>query len=124
MASSQTYEYQRGNKLQETTSSNGLGHSSDAYRDLTAAKISKRQQQVLNAMKAMRDAGTTRVHYLDVWNHLTRSGVEIMPQTVCSRIGELIAAGRLREVDGAIDTNGRKGRIVELVARQSEIQGA
>lgn len=103
------------------TDTNGLGHSRDVWRDLTAAKLSKRQQQVLDAMRSMRDRGTTRVHYLDVWHHLTRSGVEIMPQTVCSRIGELITAGSLREVIGATDTNGRKGRIVELVARQTSL---
>jgi hypothetical protein len=108
----------------ERADTSGLGHSRDVWRDLTAAKLSKRQQQVLDAMRAMRARGTSRVHYLDVWHHLTRSGVEIMPQTVCSRIGELITAGRLREVVGVTDTDGRKGRIVELVAQQASIEGA
>ncbi len=103
---------------------NGLGHSHEAWRDLTAAKLSKRQSQVLEALRALHARGTTRVHYLDVWHHMTSSGIDIMPQTVCSRIGELITAGRLREVPGASDTEGRKGRIVELVARQTAIQGA
>ena len=106
---------------QTRTDTSGLGHSRDVWRDLTAAKLSKRQQQVLDAMRAMRATGTSRVHYLDVWHHLTRSGVEIMPQTVCSRIGELITAGRLREVVGVTDTDGRKGRIVELVAQQTSL---
>ena len=101
-----------------------LGHSRDAWRDMTAAKLAKRQTQVLDAMRALHARGTTRVHYLDVWHQMTGSGIEIMPQTVCSRIGELITAGRLREVIGATDTTGRKGRIVELVARQTTIQGA
>jgi hypothetical protein len=102
---------------------NGLGHSRDTWRDLTAAKLSKRQIQVLDALQSLHARGTTRAHYLDVWHHLTASGVQIMPQTVCSRIGELITAGRLREVKGMTDTEGRKGRIVELVARQVRIEG-
>jgi hypothetical protein len=106
---------------QTRTDTNGLGHSRDVWRTLTAAKLSKRQQQVLDAMRAMKATGTSRVHYLDVWHHLTRHGVEIMPQTVCSRIGELIAAGRLREVVGVTDTDGRKGRLVELVAQQTSL---
>ena len=101
----------------------GLGHSRDAYADLTAAKLSKRQQQVLDAIRALRGAGTTRVHYLDVWNYLRDTGADIMPQTVCSRIGELIVAGKLSEVAGVSDTNGRKGRVVQLVAQQSSISG-
>ena len=105
----------------ERTDTSGLGHSRDVWRDLTAAKLSKRQQQVLDAMRALKAAGTSRAHYLDVWHHLTRHGVEIMPQTVCSRIGELITSGRLREVIGVTDTDGRKGRIVELVAQQVSI---
>lgn len=96
----------------------------DVWRDLTAAKLSKRQNQVLEALRALHARGTTRVHYLDVWHHMTGSGIDIMPQTVCSRIGELITAGRLREVVGVTDAEGRKGRIVELVARQTAIQGA
>jgi hypothetical protein len=107
--------------VQTRPDTNGLGHSRDAWRELTAFKLSKRQQQVLAAMRTLRASGTSRVHYLDVWHHLTRSGVEIMPQTVCSRIGELITAGRLREVVGATDTDGRKGRIVELVAQQTSL---
>ena len=91
---------------------------------MTAAKLSKRQNEVMDAIRALRAVGTTRVHYLDVWRHMNNSGVQIMPQTVCSRIGELITAGRLREVVGVSDTDGRKGRIVELVARQASIQGA
>ncbi len=102
----------------------GLGHSRDVWSTLTAAKLSKRQNEVLDAIRAMRTLGTTRVHYLDVWHHMTASGVQIMPQTVCSRIGELITAGRLCEVVGVTDTDGRKGRIVELVAQQTSIQGA
>jgi hypothetical protein len=112
-----------GVRAQVTSDTNGLGHSRDVWRDLTAAKLSKRQQQVLDAMRALKAAGTARVHYLDVWHHMTASGVQIMPQTVCSRIGELITAGRLREVIGVTDTDGRKGRIVELVAQQTSIQG-
>lgn len=104
---------------QTQSDTNGLSHSRDAYRDLTAAKLSKRQNQVLEALRGLHTRGTTRVHYLDVWHHMTHSGIEIMPQTVCSRIGELITAGRLREVVGVTDTNGRKGRIVELVAQQT-----
>lgn len=104
-------------------SDTGLGHSRDAYSDLTAAKLSKRQNQVLEAFRALHARGTTRVHYLDVWHHMTSNGIQIMPQTVCSRIGELITAGRLREVVGASDAEGRKGRIVELVARQTSIGG-
>lgn len=109
---------------QTPSDTNGLGHSRDTWRDLTAVKLSKRQNQVLEALRALHARGTTRVHYLDVWHHMTGSGIEIMPQTVCSRIGELITAGRLREVVGVTDTEGRKGRIVELVARQTAIQGA
>jgi len=99
----------------------GLGHSRDVWTTMTAAKLSKRQNQVLDAIRAMRANGTTRVHYLDVWHHMTRQGTEIMPQTVCSRIGELITSGRLREVVGLTDTDGRKGRMVELVAQQVSI---
>lgn len=99
------------------------GASRDVWRDMTAAKLSKRQIQVLDALQALHARGTTRAHYLDVWNHLTASGVQIMPQTVCARVGELITAGRLREVIGVSDTAGRKGRIVELVARQVTIEG-
>ncbi len=106
-----------------STDTNGLGHSRDAWRDMTAAKLSKRQTQVLEAMRAMKASGMARVHYLDVWHHMTSKGVEIMPQTVCSRIGELITAGSLREVVGMTDSSGRKGRIVELVARQVSIEG-
>jgi hypothetical protein len=109
---------------QAASDTDGLIYSRDVWRDLTASKLSKRQQQVLEAMRAMKATGTSRVHYLDVWHHLTRHGVEIMPQTVCSRIGELITAGRLREVIGVADTDGRKGRkgrIVELVAQQVSI---
>jgi len=102
---------------------NGQGHSRDAYRQLTAAKLSKRQAQVLDALRSLKAAGTSRVHYLDVWHHMTKMGVQIMPQTVCSRIGELIAAGRLREVVGVSDTDGRKGRIVELAAQQASFDG-
>jgi hypothetical protein len=99
----------------------GLGHSRDVWSTLTAAKLSKRQNEVMAAIRTMRALGTTRVHYLDVWHHMTHQGTEIMPQTVCSRIGELITAGRLREVEGVTDTDGRKGRIVELVAQQTEL---
>ena len=106
-----------------SSDTNGLGHSRDAYRDLTAAKISKRQSEVLDAMRSMKARGTTRVHYLDVWHHMTRNGVQIMPQTVCSRIGELITAGRLRELVGAVDPEGRKGRIVELIPQQAQFDG-
>ena len=102
-------------------SDTGLGHSRDVWSTMTAAKLSKRQAEVMAAIKSLRSTGTTRVHYLDVWQHMTGLGVQIMPQTVCSRIGELITAGRLREVVGLTDTDGRKGRIVELVARQAEI---
>lgn len=98
--------------------------SRDVWRDLSASSLSKRQGQVLDALRQLHARGTTRAHYLDVWHHMTNSGVGIMPQTVCSRIGELITAGRLREVVGAFDPGGRKGRIVELVARQTAIQGA
>jgi hypothetical protein len=108
---------------QVTSDTNGLGHSRDVWRGLTAAKLSRRQQQVLDAIRAMRTLGTTRVHYQDVWHHMTATGVQIMPQTVCTRIGELITAGRLCEVAGAVDPHGRKGRIVELVAQQTSIQG-
>ena len=109
--------------VQMHSDTNGLGHSRDAYRQLTAAKLSKRQAQVLDALRSLKAAGTARVHYLDVWHHLTKMGVQIMPQTVCSRIGELITAGRLREVVGVVDTEGRKGRIVELVAQQASFDG-
>jgi len=90
---------------------------------MSAAKLSKRQNQVLDALRELHARGTTRAHYLDVWHHMTSSGIDIMPQTVCARVGELITAGRLREIVGASDTEGRKGRIVELVARQVTIQG-
>ena len=105
------------------TDTSGLGHSRDVWRDMTATKLSKRQNQVLEALRGMKSEGISRAHYLDVWFYMTGYGIDIMPQTVCSRIGELITAGRLREVVGVTDTNGRKGRIVELVAQQTSIQG-
>ena len=100
----------------------GLGHSRDVWSAMTVAKLSKRQNEVLDAIRALRAVGTTRVHYADVWRYMNGNGIQIMPQTVCSRIGELITAGRLREVVGVTDTDGRKGRIVELVAQQAVIQ--
>jgi hypothetical protein len=102
-------------------SDTGLGHSRDAWNAMTAAKLSNQQTEVIAAIRSLRSMGTTRVHYLDVWRHMTKYNGQIMPQTVCTRIGELITAGRLRVVFGVKDPNGRKGRIVELVARQAEI---
>ena len=103
------------------TQTGSLAHSRDAYKDLNAAKLNRRQIEVLGAMRQMRATGITRFHYIDVYNAMAHDGIDIMPQTVCSRIGELCTAGKLREIPGAKDPGGRRGRIVELVARQVEM---